>query len=300
MKLNYIRILGTALALTSVLGVRAMADETPLLQMNGQALYAIRDGDTICVGFRDLCEAAGYQVRWGDGTAIAEGETTISVRPGERFIHAGDESYNTKTEILLINGRTVLPVRDLAQVLDMNVQYDAATGSAVILLPQETPEDTPHTPDAEYKPDSEDKPEFGSPGQNERPPAAETDAPDYSEEDLYWLARIIEAEAGAEEMTGKIAVGNVVLNRVSDPNYPETIYDVIFDTQYGIQFEPTSNGTIYNNPSQASIDAAKRALEGENVIGQAIYFYNPSMVDAVWIRTNCTYLQTIGCHDFYV
>ena len=103
----------------------------------------------------------------------------------------------------------------------------------------------------------------------------------------------------AESAEGKLAVANVVLNRVNCSEYPDNIYDVIFDTKYGTQFEPTANGTVFNTPSDESVAAAKAALEGENNIGDALYFYNPSLVDAVWIRTNCEYLETIGCHDFF-
>lgn len=310
MKPNNIRILGTALALSSVLSVQAKAADTPLLQFEGQALHAVRDGDTICAGFRDFCEAIGYQVSWVDGTAIAEGEMTVTARPGDCSIRVGDTIHSTQSEIRLIDDRTVLPLRDLARALRMEVRYDAATGSATICMPQQTPPIESVTPDIEFQPEPEftpgleSKPEAKPPVSPEMPPETSPDeeitAPSYDESDLYWLARIIEAEAGAEGMDGKIAVGNVVLNRVDHANYPDTIYDVIFDTQYGTQFEPTANGTVYNAPSQESIEAARRALEGENVAGNALFFYNPSLVDAVWIRTNCTYLQTIGCHAFYV
>ena len=84
----------------------------------------------------------------------------------------------------------------------------------------------------------------------------------YSEEDLYWLARIISAESRGEPLEGQIAVGNVVLNRVDSDNYPDTIKEVIFDRNHGVQFEPVENGTVYDDPTPTSVLAAKLALEG--------------------------------------
>ena len=54
----------------------------------------------------------------------------------------------------------------------------------------------------------------------------------YREDEVLWLARIIHADSSGEPLLGKIAVGNVVLNRVKSPSYPNTIYGVIFDRKY--------------------------------------------------------------------
>ena len=48
------------------------------------------------------------------------------------------------------------------------------------------------------------------------------------------------------------------------------------------------------------MEAAKRALDGENVVGSALYFYAPALSQGTWINANCTYRQTIGCHRFYI
>ncbi len=75
---------------------------------------------------------------------------------------------------------------------------------------------------------------------------------------MYWLARIIEAEAGGEPYKGKVAVGNVILNRVKSKDFPNTIYNVIFEYFGNIpQFSPVQEGTIYNTPSKESMNAAK-------------------------------------------
>ena len=122
----------------------------------------------------------------------------------------------------------------------------------------------------------------------------------YDAIDLYWLSHIIYAESGAESMEGQIAVGNVVLNRVASDSFPNSVPAVIFDRKNGVQFEPVSNGTIYKTPSSASMEAAKRSLDGERPVGSALYFYAPELSQGLWITANRTYLQTIDCHRFYL
>ena len=122
----------------------------------------------------------------------------------------------------------------------------------------------------------------------------------YSDEDLLWLARIIEAEAGAESYEGKVAVGNVILNRVDSKEFPNTIYGVIFDYHGSIpQFSPVAEGTIHNKPSAESIKAAKDALNGARPVGNSTYFFNPSKAAGTWIVKNKTYVTKIGGHSFY-
>lgn len=123
---------------------------------------------------------------------------------------------------------------------------------------------------------------------------------DYDAVDLYWLSRIICAESGAESLEGQIAVGNVVLNRLASTEFPNTIPGVIFDRVDGVQFEPVKNGTVYQIPTARSIEAAMRVLNGENVIGNAMYFYAPALSQGIWINAHRTYLKTIGCHRFYL
>lgn len=118
--------------------------------------------------------------------------------------------------------------------------------------------------------------------------------------DVYWLARIIHAEAEAESYQGKVAIGNVILNRVKSSAFPNTIYDVIFDYYGNIpQFSPVADGTIYNTPSQESIQAAKDSLNGVRPVGNATYFFNPNKAAGSWIVQNKTYMARIGGHVFY-
>lgn len=118
--------------------------------------------------------------------------------------------------------------------------------------------------------------------------------------ELYWLSRIIHAEAEAEPYEGKVAVGNVVMNRVNSSDFPNTIKGVIFEYFQSIpQFSPVADGTIYNTPSATSIQAAKASLAGERPVGTATYFFNPDKSAAKWIVSNKTYVKRIGDHVFY-
>lgn len=120
----------------------------------------------------------------------------------------------------------------------------------------------------------------------------------YPAEDLYWLSRIISAESRGEPLLGQIAVGNVILNRVESSQYPDTVEGVVFDTKYGVQFQPVSNGTIYDALASSSLVAAKLCLEGTDVVGESLYFFSPALSAGRWIVSNATYYTTIGGHSF--
>ena len=120
------------------------------------------------------------------------------------------------------------------------------------------------------------------------------------EDDIYWLSRIIHAEAQGEPYEGKVAVGNIVLNRVAHRDFPNTIRGVIYDKQYGyVQFSPVLDGSINNTPNEESRRAAIDALNGSRPVGTALYFLNPRKATNFWIVHNRRYFMTIGDHDFY-
>lgn len=85
----------------------------------------------------------------------------------------------------------------------------------------------------------------------------ETEAP-YTNEDLYVLSHIISAEAGncGEEML--IGCGSVVLNRVADERFPDTIEEVVFQSG---QYAPTWNGAYYNEPTEEAVEVAEMLLK---------------------------------------
>jgi N-acetylmuramoyl-L-alanine amidase len=121
----------------------------------------------------------------------------------------------------------------------------------------------------------------------------------YSYEDLYWLSRIISAEARGEPFVGQLAVGTVVINRTRSDYYPDTIYKVIFDKVGGTQFTPASTGSVYREPTESSVIAAKLCLEGFSLDPNILFFFNSSIAAGSWITANREYTMTVGRHDFY-
>ena len=121
-----------------------------------------------------------------------------------------------------------------------------------------------------------------------------------NEDDVYWLSRIVHAEAQGEAYNGKLAVANTILNRVKSSQFPNTVRGVIFDTKHGVQYTPTANGAIYNTPNADSVRAAREALSGKSVVGSALYFCNPKTSANNWIMKNRPYYTTIGNHAFYL
>lgn len=111
------------------------------------------------------------------------------------------------------------------------------------------------------------------------------------------LERLVECEAGNESMSGKIAVVNVVLNRIKSDDFPDSITDVIYQKN---QFEPVVTGIIDTiTPSQDSIDAVKRAFLGEKVVADEILYFWASWLEKsnpIWNHINI--VTTIDVHHF--
>ncbi|XQD02683.1 cell wall hydrolase (plasmid) [Bacillus subtilis] len=113
-----------------------------------------------------------------------------------------------------------------------------------------------------------------------------------SEVDL--LARLVRAEAESEPYSGKVAVAEVVLNRVESSQFPNSIHDVIYQSG---QFSPVSNGSINRPADSESIQAAKQALGSGSNVGDALFFYNPATASNHWLDSKAT-KAVIGNHVF--
>ena len=121
-----------------------------------------------------------------------------------------------------------------------------------------------------------------------------------TDEDYYWLIRIVETEAGDQDDIGKILVANVIFNRVRNYHFPNTVQEVIFQNNgRTYQFEPVKNQRIYNTiPTQNTIDCVGRAMAGEDYSKGALYFcmWTPS---SSWFNRSLTLLFVHGDHYFY-
>lgn len=124
------------------------------------------------------------------------------------------------------------------------------------------------------------------------------------ENELEILCRIVEAEAGGEDEDGKLLVANVVLNRVNNDKFPDTIEGVVFQKEKGVtQFSPVSDGKYYCvEISEETRNAVQRALEGEDISRGALYFAARKYADSDrmrWFDENLTFLFQHGGHEFF-
>ena len=228
-------------------------------------------GGTTYVPMFKFCDWLGsftYSYDRPKGTAYVSGDSlSISATEGELYIVANGRCFYTVDRVIDINGEIYVPIRPLTKALNSRVEWSNTDG--------------------EYKVYSGDT------------RLLRTAAQVYRDDEIYWLSRIINAEAGAEPMQGKLAVGNAILNRTRSSAFPNTIYSVIFDRRYGVQFSPVSNGTVYNTPDEDSIAAAKMCIEGYSLYTDVLYFFNPRISPSNWISQNRRYAFTVGNHVFY-
>ena len=114
--------------------------------------------------------------------------------------------------------------------------------------------------------------------------------------DVQLLARAINGEARGEPYEGQVAVGAVILNRVKDPKFPNTIAGVIY--QKGA-FTAVSDGQINVAIEDKStvVKAARDALNGWDPTEGALYYFNPNTATNKWIWSR-PLIKQIGKHRF--
>lgn len=257
-------------ALSASTTVSAMAQSRIIsAAVNGRTIteHAVLDQGVTYVPIRSLLSALGdFTVQWEGETrsAVAAGEGHYIAAPvGEEKLYVNGSTLLSPSETRIRNGSTYIPLRLVAETLGLSVRWDRSRQQAVV--------------------------------------SGELPSTYRNEEDLYWLSRIISAESRGESLIGQIAVGNVVLNRVRSEEFADSVKDVVFEVDSGyVQFEPVSNGTVYDEPTYRSMLAAKMALAGCDIVGDSLYFFSPALSSGSWIRANRTYLTTIGCHRFYL
>ena len=115
--------------------------------------------------------------------------------------------------------------------------------------------------------------------------------------DIFLMSQIVYAESKGEPFEGKVAVASVILNRVLDPSFPNTIEDVIFQPY---AFSCVVDGQINVDPTQECFDAVYDALSGNDPTNKALFFYNPEISTCNWMigveKVNST---PIGQHLFF-
>jgi len=220
------------------------------VKINGQVIFTdtnpyVKQNRTF-VPVRFVAEAFGMNVHWNQEekkVIIADESTLVELWQDRNLI-----SVNGKEIIMDVNteekdGRIMVPVRHFAEAMGFSVEWDNMTCSVAL-----------------------NKEEASIPASvvYNRP---------YTDDDIVWLSRIIHAEGKNLGINGKVAIANVVLNRVKSSDYPDTVCDVIFDTRFGVQFPP-AHKTDFTAlvPENSCIIAAKMALEGINNVDKCLYF----------------------------
>ncbi len=270
-----ISILGSAVPSSAQVDIKF---DTPItMKVNGTLVKTDREpflyeGLTY-VPIRFMGGALGAEVFWegqSSTAVISGGGKEIRLTKGEKGARVDGRFVPLDHGVMLVQDRIYVPVRFVAEEFSCRVDWEGESYSVNL------EKDGVSVP-----------PEF-------------VGSRSYTDDDIYWLSKIIHAESRGEPMEGKIAVGNVVLNRVASSSYPNTIYGVIFDKKYGVQFSPVADGSIHQTPLGDSVIAAKRALRGENTAGASLFFLNPRAAQSFWIVEKRTFFGSIGNHDFYL
>lgn len=201
-------------------------------------------------------------VTWaGDHADVTADGLSMTVYPNKTYLVANGRYLYLPAGALLKDGTIMVPVRELAKALGAQVWWDATDGSVFL-----TSGTGAIVSGDEY----------------------------YNADDLYWLSHIINAESGNQPLEGKIGVGNVILNRVHNALFPNTIYGVLFQRN---QFTPASSGSINKTPNEESVIAAKLCLDGAVVLPTALWF-NTARCNS-WASKHRPYVATIGAHAFF-
>ena len=114
--------------------------------------------------------------------------------------------------------------------------------------------------------------------------------------DLYLLAKCVHPEARGEPYVGQVAVAAVILNRVKDAAFPNTISGVVYQPW---AFTAVNDGQINLEPNSTAYQAAQDALNGWDPTYGCLYYYNPTTATSKWIFTRQT-VVTIGKHVFAI
>ena len=249
-----------------------VVEQDLLVQVDGK-LYPGRvrlEEGTAWVSLREFSLFADSEasVEWDNASRTATVRTDallLTAAEGGRIIEANGRLLFCPDELYIGGASLWVPLRTTARAFGFSCAYDPAVPAAVLSR------------------------------EGEAVPAR-----DEEEEDrVFWLSRIIEAEAGAEPFEGKLAVGSVILNRMLSDEFPDTVWGVIFDDRNGVQFTPAENGAIWQDPGEESVRAACVTLDNPPLWDDIEYFLNPDIAESLWIPAAREYAFTIGGHAFY-
>ena len=129
--------------------------------------------------------------------------------------------------------------------------------------------------------------------QQSKPTAANVPA-GFSQNDIQLMANAVYGESRGEPYIGQVAVASVILNRVNNASFPNSIAGVIFEPR---AFTAVADGQIWLTPNEQAKKAVIDAINGWDPTGEATYYFNPDTATSGWIWTR-PQIKQIGKHIF--
>ena len=251
-----------------------LPEEGVYLVLNGQMLalenYARRIANNSYVPVRDFFVAMGCTVTWDSASGkirITRGEELEGeLIPGSRLAQFNGRCWYMAEACVSLDGMAMIPLRDAAKVFNCHVTWEEESRTAYLNG-------------------------YG---------LLEPGGSFYDQENLLWIARIVRHESGNQILDGKVAVANVILNRMGNPGFPNTAEEVIFDTRSGVQFVTRESTKIYIEPSEECFLAAKLAMEGYETAPDCLYFASNRVAKRCWAGRNRPTFGVIGGHTFFL
>lgn len=244
----------------------------PTLTVDGQPVSTdvakTYRGDTTYVALVPMSKCLDSTIlsKWDAGTRTAtvhNDKLVLKATVGNLYLTVNNRYFYAPEGIQIENGQVMVPLSALVKAFDGSLTWNGSTGITAVTR--------------------------GS-------GAAKFGEQYYNADDLFWLSRVIYTEGGNQPLEGKMAVGNVVMNRVKHPSFPGTIEGVLAQKN---QFTTYWSGHIARStPNAESVIAAKLVLDGGVVeeVKNALYFDSAANS---WASRNRTCVAVIGGHRFY-
>ena len=114
---------------------------------------------------------------------------------------------------------------------------------------------------------------------------------EYTEEELDLLARLIYSEGGGESYETKLKIASVVMNRVEDSNFPDTIRGVIYQkSQFSVTTVKINGVVMIDRPAdEESKKAAKEILDYGSILPSTVQVFYATYCKESWVTSRATY-----------
>lgn len=116
----------------------------------------------------------------------------------------------------------------------------------------------------------------------------------FSSNDIQLLSQAVYSEARGEPYEGQVAIAAVILNRLNNSTFPNTIAGVIFEP---LAFTAVADGQFYMSPNETAKKAVFDAINGWDPSESAVYYFNPDTATSPWIWGR-PQIKRIGKHIF--